>query len=97
MRGTMMEGAAEAEGATVAVPPKEFGRYDIAVECQVVRSEETGLTTHSPMCAWSDGNTAGGVAVLRPDDLGKDAESLDLAKTAEETAQVRSGIRKPIS
>ncbi|WP_405388636.1 hypothetical protein OG596_12210 [Streptomyces sp. NBC_01102] len=98
MRSKMMEGAAEAEGATVPVPPKEFkpAGYDITVECQVVQSKEIGLTTNSPMCAWSDGNTAGMVAVLRPDDLSKDAKSLDLAKTAEETAKVRSEIRKPI-
>ncbi|MFD4035138.1 hypothetical protein ACFWVP_32660 [Streptomyces sp. NPDC058637] len=98
MRSKMMEGAAEAEGSTVPVPPKEFkpAGYDITVECQVVQSKEIGLTTNSPMCAWSDGNTAGMVAVLRPDDLVKDARSLDLAKTAEETAKVRSEIRKPI-
>ncbi|MFH9469980.1 hypothetical protein ACH4LT_22300 [Streptomyces clavifer] len=99
MTGKMLEGAAGAEGATVAVPPKEFtpDGYDITVECQVVQSKEIGLTVNSPMCAWSDGNTAGMVAVLRPDDLSKDAKSLDLSRTAEDTAKVRSEIRKPIS
>lgn len=99
MRSKMLEGAAGAEGATAAVPPREFmpEGHGIVVECQVVRAEEMSLTSNSPMCAWSDENTAGLVAVLRPDDFDRDAQSLDLARAAEETAEVRSGARKPIS
>ncbi|MDT0429003.1 hypothetical protein [Streptomyces salyersiae] len=99
MRGKIMEGAAAADGAEVVVPPREFEPegYGITVECQVVRSHEAGLTTNMPMCAWGDGNTAAVVALLRQADLSQDAASLDLEKVAEETAQVRSEIREPLS
>lgn len=62
-----------------------------------MQSKEIGLTTNMPMCAWGDDNTAAMVAVIRPDELNEDAKSLDLAKIAEDTAKVRSEIRKPIS
>ncbi|MFD9544430.1 hypothetical protein [Streptomyces sp. NPDC060022] len=99
MRSKIMEGAAEADNAKVVVPPKEFTPegYDVTVECQVVQSKDIGLTTNMPMCAWGDDNTAAMVAVIRPDELNEDAKSLDLAKIAEDTAKVRSEIRKPIS
>ncbi|MFD3653993.1 hypothetical protein ACTU45_18445 [Streptomyces sp. 24-1644] len=98
MRGKIMEGAAEAEGSTVVVPAKEFKPegYDITIECQVVQSKEGGMTNNIPMCAWGDPNTAAMVAVVRPENVAKDAKSIDLAKVAEETAKVRSEIRKPI-
>ncbi|MER5895540.1 hypothetical protein [Streptomyces sp. NPDC001876] len=99
MRSKIMEGAAEADNAKVVVPPKEFTPegYDVTVECQVVQSKEIGLTTNMPMCAWGDDNTAAMVAVIRPAELNAAPESLDLAKIAEDTAKVRSEIRKPIS
>lgn len=99
MRSKMMEGAAEADNAKVVVPPKEFTPegYDVTVECQVVQSKEIGLTVNMPMCAWGDENTAATVAVIRPAELNEAAGSLDLARIAEDTAKVRSEIRKPIS
>ncbi|WP_250288762.1 hypothetical protein [Streptomyces atroolivaceus] len=99
MRSKIMEGAAEADTATVVVQPEEFTPegYDITMECQVVQTKEIGLTVNTPMCAWSDGNTAAMVGVLRTDDLYKDVKSIDLAKTAEETAEVRSEVRQPIN
>lgn len=99
MRSKMMEGAAGADNAKVVVPPKEFTPegYDLTVECQVVQSKEIGLTVNMPMCAWGDANTAATVAVIRPAELNEAPESLDLARVAEDTAKVRSEIRKPIS
>ncbi len=99
MRSKILDGAADADGAEVVVEPREFEPegYGITVECQVVRSQQAGLTVGMPMCAWGDGNTAAAVAVLRQADLSKDAASLDLEKAAEETAKVRSEIRKPLS
>ncbi|MFE2023290.1 hypothetical protein ACFW9O_35250 [Streptomyces sp. NPDC059499] len=99
MRSKIMEGAAEADNAKVVVPPKEFTPegYDVTVECQVVQSKEIGLTTNMPMCAWGDDNTAAMVAVIRPAELNEAPESLDLVRIAEDTAKVRSEIRKPIS
>ncbi|MDQ0794001.1 hypothetical protein [Streptomyces sp. B1I3] len=99
MRGKIMEGAAEAEGAKVVVPAEEFRPegYDVTVECQVVQSTGVGGTSNMPMCAWGDDNTAAMIAVVRLDEATKDASSIDLAKAAEETAEVREEIRKPLS
>ncbi|WP_305961378.1 hypothetical protein [Streptomyces fulvorobeus] len=54
------------------------------------------MTNNIPMCAWGDPNTAAMIAVVRAEDVVKDANSIDLNKVAEETAKVRSEIRKPI-
>ncbi|MER5555045.1 hypothetical protein ABT001_25800 [Streptomyces sp. NPDC002793] len=98
MRSKMMKGAAEAENTKLVVPPEEFtpAGYGITVECQVVQTEEIGLTYNTPMCAWGDGNTAASVSVIRPGDLSAAPQDLDLETAAEETAKVRSEIRKPI-
>ncbi|MEU1125378.1 hypothetical protein ABZ371_17890 [Streptomyces sp. NPDC005899] len=98
-RGKIMEGAAEADGTEIVVPAREFRPpgHDITVECQVLRSKGTGGSTHTPMCAWGDDNTAAMIAVLRPGDAGKDAGDIDLAEAAEETALVREEICEPLS
>ncbi|MFI8195568.1 hypothetical protein ACIF6K_03380 [Streptomyces sp. NPDC085942] len=98
MRGTIMEGAAGAEGGKVVVPPEEFRPrgYGIVVECQVVQSDQLGTLTNVPMCAWADGNTAALVALVRTRDVGKDAKAIDLAAAAEETARVRKEAREPL-
>lgn len=98
MRGEIMKGAAEADGAKLIVPPKEFRPegYDITIECQVVQSKEAGGAVNIPMCAWGDDNTAAMVALIRPESVLKDAKSVDLASAAAETAKVREEARKPI-
>ncbi|MFJ6234189.1 hypothetical protein ACIQH0_08840 [Streptomyces griseus] len=98
MRGKIMEGAAEADGAKLVVPAEEFTPegYDITIECQVVQSKEAGGVANIPMCAWGDDNTAAMIAVIRPESVLKDAESIDLAAVAAETAKVREEARKPI-
>ncbi|MEE1791779.1 hypothetical protein PUR28_13530 [Streptomyces sp. BE308] len=98
MRGKIMEGAAEAEGATLVVPAKKFtpDGYDITIECQIVQSKDSGGTANIPMCAWGDGNTAAMVAVIRPENVLKDAKSIDLKASAAEAAKVREETRKPL-
>ncbi|MDP9952140.1 MULTISPECIES: hypothetical protein [Streptomyces] len=98
MRGTIMEGAADAEDGKLVVPPKEFKPqgYDIVIECQVVQSKKAGVVANVPMCAWADDNTAAMIALIRAGDVTKDAKSLDLAAAAEETAKVREEARKPL-
>ncbi|MFG3405824.1 hypothetical protein [Streptomyces sp. NPDC048142] len=98
MRGKIMEGAAEADGAKLVVPAKEFRPegYDITIECQVVQSKESGGVVNIPMCAWGDDNTAAMVALVRPETVLEDAKSVDLAGVAAETAKVREEARKPI-
>lgn len=98
MRGKIMEGAAEAEGATLVVPAKKFtpDGYDITIECQIVQSKDSGGIANIPMCAWGDGNTAAMVAVIRPENVLKDAKSIDLKASAAEAAKVREETRKPL-
>ncbi|MFD8963076.1 hypothetical protein ACFV0W_40635 [Streptomyces anulatus] len=98
MRGKIMEGAAEADGAKLVVPAKKFTPegYGITIECQVVQSNEGGGVANIPMCAWGDDNTAAMIAVIRPESVLKDAKSIDLAAVAAETAKVREEARKPI-
>lgn len=98
MRGKIMQGAADAEGAEVVVPAKEFtpDGYDITVECQVVQSKEGGTATNMPMCAWGDDNTAAMIALIRPETGEQDPKAIDLEKAARETARVRAEVREPI-
>ncbi|MER5360689.1 hypothetical protein [Streptomyces sp. NPDC002785] len=97
-RGKILSGAAEADGATLAVPAKEFtpDGYDITVECQVVRQKTSGVSSSVPMCAWADGNTGAMVAVVTPRTAAQDPQSIDLKQMAADTAKVRSESRKPI-
>ncbi|OKJ77779.1 hypothetical protein AMK30_01870 [Streptomyces sp. CB02460] len=97
-RDTILKGAAEAEGMTVAVPAREFtpAGYGITVACEVVRSEDGGVTSTLPMCAWGDDNTASFVAVVTEETALQDPDKVDLAEAARQAAQVRKEMRQPI-
>ncbi|MFF1346194.1 hypothetical protein ACFVZJ_09355 [Streptomyces sp. NPDC058322] len=97
-RRKMLSGAAEADGATLAVPARKFtpDGYGITVECQVLQQKTNGTTTSFPMCAWGDGNTGAMVAVITPETAVKAPDSIDLTQLAADTAKVRSESRKPI-
>ncbi|MFJ4911025.1 hypothetical protein [Streptomyces sp. NPDC088726] len=97
-RDKILEGAARTEGMTVAVPAREFTPegYGVTISCQVVRSEQGGITSTLPMCAWGDGNTAAFVAVVTPESASQDPEKADLGKAALDTAEVRADSRRPI-
>ncbi len=98
MTGKMMEGGAEGQGATVAVPPKEFtpAGHDLTLKCQVLQSNQNGVRVNIPMCAWADGNTGASVGFIRPETALKDPTAIDLEAAALETAEVREEIRRPI-
>ncbi|MCX4845244.1 hypothetical protein [Streptomyces sp. NBC_00893] len=97
-RRKMLSGAAEADGATLAVPARKFTPEGsgITVECQVLQQKTNGMTTSFPMCAWGDGNTGAMVAVITPETAVKAPDSIDLAQLAADTVKVRSESRKPI-
>ncbi|MFJ1802038.1 hypothetical protein [Streptomyces sp. NPDC088180] len=98
MTGKMMEGGAEGNGATVAVPPKEFtpAGHDITLKCQVLQSNQNGVRANIPMCAWGDDNTGASVGIIRPETALKDPAAIDLEAAAVETAEIREEIRRPI-
>ncbi|WP_329028947.1 hypothetical protein [Streptomyces sp. NBC_01423] len=98
-RDKILEGAAEADGVTVAVPAREFtpAGYGITVACEVVRSKANGIGSSTlPMCAWGDGNTGALVAVVTAETALQDPEEVDLAEAARQAAQVRKEMREPI-
>ncbi|MEU1346017.1 hypothetical protein [Streptomyces sp. NPDC005795] len=98
-RGAILKGATQNKGMTIAVPAREFTPegYGITVSCQVVRSEEGGVSSTLPMCAWGDDNTASFVAVVTAETALQDPAEVDLEKAALDTAKVRAESRKPIA
>ncbi|MGT2526652.1 hypothetical protein ACU4GG_05150 [Streptomyces nojiriensis] len=97
-RRKMLHGAANADGATLAVPARDItpAGSGITVSCQVLTSKQDGATVTMPMCAWADGNTQAVVAIVRPEGPQPAPESVDLAKLADTTLQVRAEARQPI-
>ncbi|NUK26208.1 hypothetical protein [Streptomyces lunaelactis] len=97
-RSSMLKGAGDAKGSTIAVPPADFtpAGSDVTVSCQVVTSEQAGGTNNFPMCAWADGNTNAAVAMTSVKTAKQDPESFDLKAAAEATLKVRTETRQPI-
>ncbi|MFD3781131.1 hypothetical protein [Streptomyces sp. NPDC058612] len=97
-RRKMMGGAADAQGATVAVPARDITPpgSGITVTCQVLTSTQGGATSTLPMCAWADENTGASVAVVTPETVRRSPGSVDLQKVAATTLEVREETRKPI-
>ncbi|MGW7368001.1 hypothetical protein ACWGI8_32410 [Streptomyces sp. NPDC054841] len=99
-RDKMLEGAAEADGATVAVAPKdiEVTGSDVTITCQVLTMEQPG-GEKSPfaMCAWADENTSGSIAEVTAKTAAQSPESIDLDAAAANTLKVREETRKPIA
>ncbi|MEU8779133.1 hypothetical protein [Streptomyces sp. NPDC048606] len=97
-RRKMAEGAAEADGAKVAVPARDVTPQgsDTTLTCQVLTSTQNGATATLPMCAWADGNTGASVAVVTPETASRAPSSVDLDEVAALTLKVRAEARQPI-
>uniref|UniRef100_UPI002F9113F3 hypothetical protein n=1 Tax=Streptomyces sp. NBC_01001 TaxID=2903713 RepID=UPI002F9113F3 len=97
-RRKMLGGAADAEGATLAVPAREITPpgSGITLSCQVLTMRQGGAESTLPMCAWADENTGASVGVVTPEIVGQKPGSVDLAKVAETTLKVRAESRQPI-
>ncbi|MFG2981840.1 hypothetical protein ACGFYQ_11380 [Streptomyces sp. NPDC048258] len=97
-RRKMLSGAADAEGASMAVPAKDItpAGSGITLSCQVLTTTEDGARTTVPMCAWADENTGAAVGVITPESASQAPASVDLAKVAETTLKVRAEARTPI-
>ncbi|MEU9146318.1 hypothetical protein [Streptomyces sp. NPDC048349] len=97
-RKKMLSGAADAKGATLAVPPREItpAGSGITVSCQVLTMTQEGVKTTLPMCAWADENTGASVGLVTPEIALQDPAAVDLATCAETTLQVRTETRQPI-
>ncbi|MCX4673554.1 hypothetical protein OG453_44160 [Streptomyces sp. NBC_01381] len=97
-RDYLMEGATKGQGATVAVPAHDVtpSGSKVTVSCQVLTSEQGGIRSNVPMCAWGDDNTAAAVGVITPETAVQDPESVDLSAVARTTLLVRKEMREPI-
>lgn len=97
-RKKMLDGAEDADGATLAVPARDItpAGSEVTVTCQVLTSKQNGSTVTLPMCAWADDNTGASVAVVTPETSAQNPRSVDLAKMAETTVKVRAETRQPI-
>ncbi|MFD9409743.1 hypothetical protein ACFWBN_22380 [Streptomyces sp. NPDC059989] len=97
-RRKMLDGAADAEGASLAVPARDItpAGSDVTVSCQVLTMRQGGAESSLPMCAWADGNTGASVGVFTPEIAQQKPGSVDLAKVAETTLKVRAESRQPI-
>lgn len=98
-RKKMMAGAAEGEGAEVAVPVRDIRPLgaDVTLSCQVLTSRRGGGTDVTlPLCAWADENTAASVGVVSAELAQQAPGSVDLNRIAETTLKVRAEIRQPL-
>lgn len=97
-RDDMMEGAAEAQGATVAVPAHDVTPPGsrLTLRCQVLTSEQDGTRSNVPMCAWGDANTGASVGVVTDENVTQDPKDVDLLEVARTTLKVREEMREPI-
>lgn len=97
-RRKMLDGADDADGATLAVPARDItpAGSEVTVTCQVLTSKQNGATVTLPMCAWADANTGATVAVVTPEISAQAPRSVDLAEMAETTVKVRAETRQPI-
>ncbi|MEL3951485.1 MULTISPECIES: hypothetical protein [Streptomyces] len=97
-RKDLMEGSADADGASVAVPARDITPKgsDLTVRCQVLKSSQNGVTSNVPLCAWADDNTGAAVGLVTPESATQDPDDIDLDKLAETTLRVREEMREPI-
>lgn len=97
-RDKMLSGAADAKGATLAVPAREItpAGSGITVSCQVLTMTQEGVRSTLPMCAWADGNTGASVGFVTPETVTQDPSAVDLSKVAVNTLKVRTETRQPL-
>ncbi|WP_406396675.1 hypothetical protein OG806_15260 [Streptomyces sp. NBC_00882] len=95
-RANALKRDGEADGVTVAVPPRDVTPTGSAVKisCEVLIRKRPTLTITYPVCAWADGNTSALVAEMT---FGAANADLDLKSAARTTLQVRSETVKAIS
>ncbi|MET8245749.1 hypothetical protein ABZV31_15790 [Streptomyces sp. NPDC005202] len=94
-RDNMMKGAAEGDGATLGVAPKDFD-LGITITCEVLTQEQLGTKTTLPVCGWADPNTGASVAEVAAETMTQDPSDVDLEAAARNTLKIRSEMIKAI-
>ncbi|NUR00635.1 MAG: hypothetical protein HOY79_30150 [Streptomyces sp.] len=98
-RKQMMSGAADGNGAKMAVPAKDFhldGSGGVVITCEVLTQSKLGVKVTVPLCGWFDDNTGASVAQVATAAVSQDPSDVDLEKAAATTLQIRSEMRKPL-
>ncbi|MER6385953.1 hypothetical protein [Streptomyces sp. NPDC001250] len=95
-RERVMKGAAQPDGAKVAVPAKDFDLGGVTISCEVVTQDQMGARITVPVCAWVDGNTSATVAFLDTPLASQNPSDVDLRALAKNTLRIRSESVKPI-
>jgi hypothetical protein len=98
LRDGMLQGAAEADGATLALPPRDAtpAGSDVKIFCEVLTKSQGTLSIAFPMCAWGDNNTVASLGVVSPASAAQKLADVDVTAAAELAVKVRTEIRKPI-
>lgn len=99
IRDEMMKGGGDAEGAKVAVGPRDFhpdGSDGLTITCEVSTQTELGTEVTVTLCGWADDNTSGSMAEATAATRTQNPADVDLNKAAVATLQVRSEMRKAI-
>lgn len=98
-RETMLKGAADPDGMSVARAPEDFrpSGSDVIITCQVIAHEDLNMRVIMPICAWNDGNTGALIGEIDPGVSSGVAKNVDLAGLAERTLRIRAELRQPIS
>ncbi|MEU2389483.1 hypothetical protein [Streptomyces sp. NPDC007369] len=97
-RRKLLVGAADAKGATLAVPARDItpAGSGITLSCQVLTYQDNGAASALPMCAWADENTSAAVGLVTPETAQQAPGAVDLGEVAETTLKVRAEARQPI-
>ncbi|WP_438296034.1 hypothetical protein [Streptomyces sp. HUAS TT7] len=97
-RDSMLRGGRNADGVTVAMPPRDAtpAGSDVRISCQVLTKSQGAFSVTFPMCAWGDRNTVGSVGVVSPASAGQKPSDVDVDQAAELTVRVRNEVRRPI-
>ncbi|MFG2989687.1 hypothetical protein ACGFZK_10440 [Streptomyces sp. NPDC048257] len=97
-RRKMLDGAADSEGAFLAVPARDVTPTGsgITLSCEVLTMTQGSAQSSLPICAWADENTGASVGFVTPETAQQKPEAVDLVKIAEATLKVRAESRQPI-
>lgn len=97
-RNGMLQGAAEADGATLVTPARDAtpAGSDVKIYCEVLTKSQGSLSATFPMCGWGDSNTVASVAAITPASATQKPTDVDVTEAAELAVKVRAEIRTPI-
>ncbi|MEV7087260.1 hypothetical protein AB0O07_15380 [Streptomyces sp. NPDC093085] len=94
-RAILLRSMRSADGTSEPNPPKTIRPEgsDTDLTCTVLVTEDEGLTSVIPVCAWGDDNTAAYVAFFASEDA-QDPDAIDLDAAARTVQEIRDEVRQ---